>query len=86
MVSGLYNNMIVNIDTNGMYYHQAYIERVLILTGVTIHASNWRRIVLGALILASKGIHTFFNGPISYERAIALKSFFWILSSNVDPY
>jgi hypothetical protein len=32
----------------------AYIERVLILTGVTIHASNWRRIVLGALILASK--------------------------------
>lgn len=24
------------------------------MTGVTIHASNWRRIVLGALILASK--------------------------------
>jgi len=32
----------------------AYIERLLTLTGVTMHASNWRKIVLGALILASK--------------------------------
>uniref|UniRef100_A0A6B2LEK4 Cyclin N-terminal domain-containing protein n=1 Tax=Arcella intermedia TaxID=1963864 RepID=A0A6B2LEK4_9EUKA len=32
----------------------AYIERLIKLTGITLHASNWRRIVLGALILSSK--------------------------------
>jgi len=32
----------------------AYIERLLSLTGITIHASNWRRITLGALLLSSK--------------------------------
>jgi hypothetical protein len=32
----------------------AYIERLMCLTGITIHASNWRRIVLGALLLSSK--------------------------------
>eukprot|EP01125_Pyxidicula_operculata_P012987 TRINITY_DN4277_c0_g1_i1.p1 TRINITY_DN4277_c0_g1~~TRINITY_DN4277_c0_g1_i1.p1 ORF type:complete len:311 (+),score=58.17 TRINITY_DN4277_c0_g1_i1:35-967(+) len=32
----------------------AYIERLVKITGVTLHSSNWRRIVLGALILASK--------------------------------
>jgi hypothetical protein len=32
----------------------AYIERLLSLTGITIHASNWRRIMLGALLLSSK--------------------------------
>jgi len=32
----------------------AYIERMMNHTGVTIHASNWRRITLAALILASK--------------------------------
>jgi len=32
----------------------AYIERIIALTGITLHASNWRRIVLSALILASK--------------------------------
>jgi hypothetical protein len=32
----------------------AYIERLVKLTGITLHASNWRRITLGALILASK--------------------------------
>lgn len=33
----------------------AYIDRLVTLTNITLHASNWRRIVLGALILASKG-------------------------------
>lgn len=32
----------------------AYIERIIGLSGITIHASNWRRVVLAALILASK--------------------------------
>lgn len=32
----------------------AYIERLIKLTGVTFDATNWRRIVLAALILASK--------------------------------
>jgi len=32
----------------------AYIERLISYTNVTLHASNWRRIVLSALILASK--------------------------------
>jgi len=32
----------------------AFIERLIGYTGVTLHASNWRRIVLSALILASK--------------------------------
>jgi len=32
----------------------AYIERLVKLTGITLHATNWRRITLGALILASK--------------------------------
>jgi len=32
----------------------AYIDRLLIITGITFHPSNWRRIVLGALIVASK--------------------------------
>jgi len=32
----------------------AYIERLISHTNVTLHASNWRRIVLSALILASK--------------------------------
>jgi len=32
----------------------AYIERLLCLTGLTIHATNWRRIVIGALTIASK--------------------------------
>jgi len=32
----------------------AYIDRLHKLTGITIHASNWRRIVLGALVLSSK--------------------------------
>lgn len=33
----------------------AYIDRLVTLTNITLHATNWRRIVLGALILASKG-------------------------------
>lgn len=32
----------------------AYIERIITLTGLTMDPSNWRRIVLSALILASK--------------------------------
>ena len=32
----------------------AYIERIITLTGITIDASNWRRVVLSTLILASK--------------------------------
>lgn len=32
----------------------AYVERLISKTDVTLHASNWRRIVLSALILASK--------------------------------
>jgi hypothetical protein len=32
----------------------AYIDRLLSLTSLHLHASNWRRITLGALILASK--------------------------------
>lgn len=32
----------------------AYVDRLVQLTGLTLHASNWRRIVLGALLLASK--------------------------------
>jgi len=32
----------------------AYIERLVALTNVTLHPSNWRRIVLAALLLASK--------------------------------
>lgn len=32
----------------------AYIDRLIKLTGVTLHPTNWRRIVLGALLLASK--------------------------------
>jgi len=32
----------------------AYIDRLVTLTNVTLHATNWRRIILGALILASK--------------------------------
>eukprot|EP01102_Stenamoeba_stenopodia_P023275 TRINITY_DN996_c0_g1_i1.p1 TRINITY_DN996_c0_g1~~TRINITY_DN996_c0_g1_i1.p1 ORF type:complete len:437 (-),score=118.16 TRINITY_DN996_c0_g1_i1:410-1720(-) len=32
----------------------AYIERIIGLSGITLHASNWRRVVLAALILASK--------------------------------
>jgi len=32
----------------------AYIERIIVLTGITIDPSNWRRVVLSALILASK--------------------------------
>ncbi|KAL6069528.1 Cyclin Y [Balamuthia mandrillaris] len=32
----------------------AYIERLISATGVTLHASNWRRIILSSLILASK--------------------------------
>jgi len=31
-----------------------YIERLVVLTGVTLHATNWRRIILSTLILASK--------------------------------
>eukprot|EP01129_Flabellula_baltica_P010109 TRINITY_DN4230_c0_g1_i1.p1 TRINITY_DN4230_c0_g1~~TRINITY_DN4230_c0_g1_i1.p1 ORF type:complete len:236 (+),score=49.39 TRINITY_DN4230_c0_g1_i1:84-710(+) len=33
----------------------AYIDRLLSLTDLYLHASNWRRITLGAIILASKG-------------------------------
>jgi len=32
----------------------AYIERLVRLTGVTLHATNWRRIAVGALLLAAK--------------------------------
>jgi len=32
----------------------AYIDRLVETTNITLHASNWRRIVLGALMLASK--------------------------------
>jgi len=32
----------------------AYIERIIQLTGITIDPSNWRRVVLSTLILASK--------------------------------
>lgn len=32
----------------------AYIERLIANTRITLHASNWRRVTLGALILASK--------------------------------
>jgi hypothetical protein len=32
----------------------AYIERLIRLTNITLYASNWRRIILSALILASK--------------------------------
>jgi hypothetical protein len=32
----------------------AYIERIIALTGLTMDTTNWRRIVLSALILASK--------------------------------
>jgi len=32
----------------------AYIDRMLLVTGITLHPSNWRRLVLGALIIASK--------------------------------
>eukprot|EP01113_Clastostelium_recurvatum_P023548 TRINITY_DN2809_c0_g1_i3.p1 TRINITY_DN2809_c0_g1~~TRINITY_DN2809_c0_g1_i3.p1 ORF type:complete len:400 (+),score=102.33 TRINITY_DN2809_c0_g1_i3:254-1453(+) len=32
----------------------AYIERIISLTGITMDPSNWRRVVLSALILASK--------------------------------
>jgi len=32
----------------------AYIERLISNTNITLHASNWRRVVLSALILASK--------------------------------
>jgi hypothetical protein len=32
----------------------AYVERLVALTNVTLHPSNWRRIVLAALLLASK--------------------------------
>jgi len=31
-----------------------YIERLVALTNITLHASNWRRICLGAIIVASK--------------------------------
>jgi len=32
----------------------AYIERIISLTGLTLNAYNWRRVVLSTLILASK--------------------------------
>jgi len=32
----------------------AYIERLLTLTSITLHPTNWRRICLGAIVLASK--------------------------------
>lgn len=32
----------------------AYIDRLLTLTGISLVPSNWRRVVLGCLILASK--------------------------------
>jgi len=32
----------------------AYLDRLVSNTGFTLHPSNWRRITLGALILASK--------------------------------
>jgi len=32
----------------------AYIDRMLLITGLTMHPTNWRRLVLGALIIASK--------------------------------
>eukprot|EP01125_Pyxidicula_operculata_P012439 TRINITY_DN407_c0_g1_i2.p1 TRINITY_DN407_c0_g1~~TRINITY_DN407_c0_g1_i2.p1 ORF type:complete len:179 (+),score=13.45 TRINITY_DN407_c0_g1_i2:344-880(+) len=35
----------------------AYIERLITLTKITLHSSNWRRICLGAVILATKGIY-----------------------------
>lgn len=33
----------------------AYIDRFLTLTGSTFHPSNWRRITLSCIIVASKG-------------------------------
>lgn len=32
----------------------AYIERLIMLTKLTLHATNWRRVCLGAIALASK--------------------------------
>lgn len=32
----------------------AYIERLVRLTGITLHATNWRRVTVGALLLAAK--------------------------------
>lgn len=32
----------------------AYIERIIQMTGLTLDASNWKRVVLSTLILASK--------------------------------
>eukprot|EP01089_Gocevia_fonbrunei_P015075 TRINITY_DN4309_c0_g2_i3.p1 TRINITY_DN4309_c0_g2~~TRINITY_DN4309_c0_g2_i3.p1 ORF type:complete len:213 (-),score=29.34 TRINITY_DN4309_c0_g2_i3:42-680(-) len=32
----------------------AYIERLISLTSITLHSTNWRRVTLSALILASK--------------------------------
>jgi len=32
----------------------AYIERLLSITNISIHPSNWRRICLGAIVVASK--------------------------------
>jgi len=32
----------------------AYIERLVRLTGITLHSTNWRRISVGALLLAAK--------------------------------
>ena|SRR3990167_1833773 len=32
----------------------AYIERIISFTGITIDPSNWRRVILSTLILASK--------------------------------
>jgi hypothetical protein len=32
----------------------AYVDRMLLITGLTLHPTNWRRLLLGALIIASK--------------------------------
>jgi hypothetical protein len=32
----------------------AYLDRMLLITGVTLHPSNWKRLFLGAMIVASK--------------------------------
>jgi hypothetical protein len=36
----------------------AYLDRLITLTGIQIRPGNWKKIVLGAVVLASKGTTT----------------------------
>jgi len=56
----------------------AYIERLISHTNVTLHASNWRRIVLSALILASKG-ERYFPPPIYPKMHLRFASCFFLI-------